>query len=167
MKDTNQVRVILQQLSGEDMHVDGFKFKIEDNNGHMEHDNSLRDDEFITYKDWNRETGEAGVDLGDPTRAGDTKIKVAIADLTVSRLMADHPTYLTITNPEGEQTARIPLVDYALITKQMYSQKMTDQEYLDRQDRYVLTFFLDKNNKWIASSIIINSWRIVLGNYEI
>lgn len=176
-KDTNSVRIILQQLSGEDMQVDGFSFKIEDNNGHLEHDNSLRDDETITYHEWNRETGEAGITLGDDTRLGENddndenvenvKIKVAIADLTVGRLMADHPTYLTITNPEGKRTARIPLVDYALLTKAMYSRSMTDQEYLDRQDRYVLTFFLDKNNQWIGSSIIINSWRIVLHNYDI
>lgn len=166
-KDTNQVRIILQQLSGEDMDVEGFSFKIEDNNGHLEHDNTLRDDETITYHEWNRQTGEAGIDLGDTTRAGDTKIKVAIADLTVGRLMADHPTFLTVTNPEGERTARIPLVDYALLTKEMYSRSMTDQEYLDRQDHYTLTFFLDKNNKWIGSSIIINSWRIVLHDYDV
>ena len=40
---------------------------------------------------------------------------------------------------------------------------MDDQEYLDRQDEYNLTFFLDENNDWhMTSGIIINSWRIVL-----
>lgn len=167
MKDTNTVRVILQQLSGEDMSVEGFTFRIEDNNGHMNHDNSLRDDEMITYKEWNAETGEAGIVLGDGARSEDTKIKVAIADLTVARLMTDHPMYLTIRNPKGEIAARIPLVDYALLVKEQYPRKMTDQEYLDRQDHYTLTFFLDKSQKWLGTSIIINSWRVVLNRPEV
>ena len=39
---------------------------------------------------------------------------------------------------------------------------MSDQEYLDRQDEYNMTFFLDENNRWLATTIIINSWRVVL-----
>ena len=35
---------------------------------------------------------------------------------------------------------------------------MTQQEYLDRQDEYNMTFFLDENMKWINTSIIINDW---------
>ena len=39
---------------------------------------------------------------------------------------------------------------------------MDDQEYLDRQDEYNLVFFLDADGDWLSSSIIINSWKVVL-----
>jgi hypothetical protein len=44
---------------------------------------------------------------------------------------------------------------------------MEDQEYLDRQDEYNMTFFLDESGNWISSSIIVNSWRVVLNNQVI
>ena len=44
---------------------------------------------------------------------------------------------------------------------------MSDQEYLDRQDEYNLTFFLDKEDRWVSSSIIINSWRVILDDVDI
>ena len=42
-----------------------------------------------------------------------------------------------------------------------------DQEYLDRQDEYNMTFFLDEQNQWINSVILINSWRVVLSNVDV
>ena len=32
------------------------------------------------------------------------------------------------------------------------------QEYLDREDTYSLTFFLDANHHWIDTQVIINDW---------
>ena len=61
----------------------------------------------------------------------------------------------------------IPLIDYALLVKGYYNRDMTDQEYLDRQDEYTMTFFLDDNDQWASSSIIINSWKVVLDNVEL
>ena len=43
---------------------------------------------------------------------------------------------------------------------------MSDQEYLDRQDEYNMTFFLNENNEWISSSININGWTIVLNDSD-
>lgn len=44
---------------------------------------------------------------------------------------------------------------------------MTAQEFLDREDEYSMTFFLDANKKWISTSILIHSWRIVLDDVEL
>ena len=39
---------------------------------------------------------------------------------------------------------------------------MSNQEYLDRQDEYSLTFFIDKNYNWYSQiGIYINSWHVV------
>lgn len=49
VKNTNNVRVVLQHLSGEAVDKDKFVFSIHDNNGSMDWDNSLLPDEQITY----------------------------------------------------------------------------------------------------------------------
>jgi hypothetical protein len=61
---------------------------------------------------------------------------------------------------------RIPLADYALLVKGNYRKEMSDQEYLDRQDEYTMTFFLDEG-EWVSSVIYINSWRVVLNDTEL
>lgn len=167
-KDTNVFRVVLQHLSGKDIDVNDFTFKIEDENGWLHHDNSLREDERITYHAWSKYSGSAGVDI-DGSRAV-TEVSVAVAELTTSRLMMrdwtkESKPMLTIRKAKDEEiVARIPVIDYALLVKGNYNRDMDDQEYLDRQDEYNMTFFLDESNHWINSVILINSWRVVLNN---
>ncbi len=174
-KDTNHVRIILQQLSGEPVNVQEFKFRIEEENGLMNYDNSLLPDEMITYWAYDVKSGTAGMGLEDypelgkafqPSRAI-TSVSVAIADLSIARLMQDRKTYLTVETVDGKTSARIPLTDYALLLKDGYGEEMTDQDYLDRQDEYTLTFFLDEDRYWIRTSIIINSWKVVFNNVDL
>ena len=171
-KNTNHVRVILQHLSGEEVDVNLFTFRIEDENGLMAHDNELVGDENITYRPWKTQSGEVGVGKDD-TRAV-IQVKGAIADLTVGRMRETHrgKMFLTIAGKEdGKTVARIPVIDYALLAKDYYEEEyrrtMTDQEFLDREDDYVLTLFLDENNQWISSLILIHSWRVILSNVDI
>lgn len=166
VKDTNHLRVILQHLSGEDVDVSKFTFTLEDANGYMAYDNSLLADNNIVYRAWNTESGEAGVDTDVSARAV-TSVKVAIADLTTARLMTDRQMFLTIRNAEGETVVRVPFIDYALLVKGYYNRDMSDQEYLDRQDEWSMTFFLDANDRWLSSSILINSWRVVLSEVTV
>lgn len=167
-KDTNVFRVVLQHLSGKDIDVNDFTFKIEDENGWMNHDNSLRNDEPITYHAWSVYSGSAGVDVQDSRAI--TEVSVAVAELTTSRLTIrdwsrNSKPMLTIRSVEDDEiVARIPIIDYALLVKGNYNRNMDDQEYLDRQDEYNMTFFLDENKRWINSVIIVNSWRVVLNN---
>lgn len=173
-KDTNHVRVILQHLSGEPVNPADFTFRIEEENGLMSHDNKLLPDEAITYGAYDTKSGTAGMGIDDYPELGVTRqgapvsvravtsVSVAIADLAIARLTKERKTYLTIENTEGEIAARIPLRDYALLLKDGYDHEMTDEDYLDRQDEWALTFFLDERDKWIGVSIIINSWRVVL-----
>lgn len=165
-KNTNHIRVILQHLSGEDVDVSQFTFRIEDENGLMAHDNALLPDEIINYRPWKTQTGVAGV--GKEDNRAIINAKSAIADLTVGRLTEAHreKMILTITNNEGKEVAKIPVIDYVLLAKDYYEEEygreMTDQEFLDREDDYVMTFFLDEDNKWINTEILIHSWRIIL-----
>lgn len=95
---------------------------------------------------------------GDAAAAEDDNISVAIAQITVGRLVEENNPKLTITNTEtGETVLSIPLVKYLLLTE-AEGHDMTNQEYLDRQDEYNMTFFLDESMKWINTRIIINDW---------
>ena len=160
MKNTNSVRILLNELSGTEMDADQYIFEIKDNNGLYDWDNTLLDDEEITYSAWYQQTG--GADL-EESRAI-TSISVALAELTIGRMRVDKSPILHIRNRNtGEELVRLPLANYALQVKGYYNQGMGDQEYLDREDEYILTFFLDEG-VWLETYILINSWTVVLNN---
>ena len=164
-KDTNVIRILLHEISGHDVDADKFIFEITDSNGLYDWDNELLDDEMITYSAWHQSTGSAEMDEED-TKAV-TTVNVALAELTIGRMRAGKSPILRIKSREtGEDVFRIPLADYALLVKGYYREKMSDQEYLDRQDEYTMTFFLDEG-EWVSSVIYINSWRVVLNNTEL
>ena len=166
-KNTNNVRVILQHLSGEPVDDKNFKFFITDDNGTMDWNNALTVSDSVYYKAWAVSSGSAGIDKTALTRDGQTEIGVAMAELTVGRLVKGHRPILNVYNTHGVRVISIPLIDYALLIKGHYNSSMSDQEYLDRQDEYNLTFFLDKEDRWVSSSIIINSWRVILDDVDI
>lgn len=162
-KDTNNVKVVLQHLSGKDLKVDDFDFAITDNNGYMAADNSLKDDEQLTYPQWSKYAGEAGVE--DSESGEQTKVSVVVAEMTTNRLVTGHDMRLKVTNKaSGKVIINIPLIDYALLVKGNYNRKMSDQEYLDRQDTYDLIFVLDEKDEWPGVVLNVNSWRVVLSN---
>ena len=163
-KNTNQVKVVLQNLSGVNLSADDFIFQITDNNGRIDYDNSLMEDEMLTYNAWSTYSGTAGVSSGTSEQ---TSVACAIAELTTNRLVKGHDMRLHVYNREtGASIINIPLIDYALMVKGNYNKSMSDQEYLDRQDSYDLVFFIDENHKWQSASVIINSWRVVLSKAD-
>ena len=162
MKDTNSIRILLHEMSGHDVDADKFIFEIKDNNGLYDWDNTLLDDEDITYSAWYQTTGSA--DMEEYSTRTVTEVNVALAELTTGRMRADKSPILYIKSREtGEDLVRLPLAEYALLVKGYYRKDMSDQEYLDRQDEYTMTLFLDEG-EWVSSVIYINSWRIVLND---
>jgi hypothetical protein len=160
VKNTNDVRIILQHLSGETVDHDVFTFSITDQNGILSHDNTLLPCEEINYRPWRKET----ISTSTGTRAI-TEVGALIAELTLNRLMAGSDTKLEVFNDKEETVLSIPLVNYALMIKGHYD-VMDDQEYLDRQDEYNMTFFLDDDMQWVSSYILINSWKVVLNDVD-
>jgi hypothetical protein len=163
MKNTNVVRVLLHELSGKEISADKFIFEIKDDNGFYNWDNAIIRDQMITYSPWHVTTGTADV---EQSRAA-TTISVALAEHTIGRMSAGSSPILTVKNREtGELVLSIPIADYALLIKGNYRHDMGDQEYLDRQDEYSMTFFLDEG-EWVSSYILINSWRVVLNDTDL
>lgn len=166
-KNTNDVHVVLQHLSGYRVEASKFRFEITDANGLMDWDNSLLDDEMITYGAYDVTEGSAGIIIPDSSSTASTRAEgqfsAAVASLSVGRLMEDNDVRLTVYNNEtGKTVFSIPLVDYALLVKGNYGRPMDSQEYLDRQDEYNMTFFLDEGDRWINTYIYINSWKVLL-----
>lgn len=169
-KDTNNIKIVLQDQSGEGVNIEDFEFTITDSNGSMAADNSLVKDETITYLPWAAYSGVAGVELKDKEGLGTiTEVSVAQAEFAVPRLMTGHhrEMILTIKNKKnGKDVLRIPVIDYLLLVKSLDAGNVTDQEFLDRQDQYSMMFFL-AGGTWIASQICINSWRVVLQDHDL
>lgn len=165
VKNTNKIRIILQQINGPGLDVDNFEFSITDNNGYMNYDNMLLEDEILTYYPYFHADGSTAFDDDVQVEEGDD-ISVAIAQLTVGRLVVGQNPYLTITNSKsGETILSIPLIKYLLLTE-AEGHDMTSQEYLDRQDEYHMTFFLDENMAWINTRIIINDWIVRFNDFD-
>ena len=170
MKNTNNIRVVLQHLSGEAIDKGQFEFSITDDNGTMDWNNAVLPDEPVTYYAWREDAGKAEFAEDAPEEGVLSSLSAVIAELTVPRLMTDHAdrARLVIRNREnGETVVSIPLIDAVLLVKGYYNREMSDQEYLDRQDVFSLTFFLDEDNRWMDAYIYINSWKVVLQDAEL
>lgn len=175
-KDTNSIRIQLVHLSGKEINEDDFDFRITDNNGHLDHDNSILEDEDIEYRAWSKRSGIANIVIPDNSgnqgssitpldRVGSRAampIHSMIAEFTTSRLQTSQNPMLTITRKsDGEKVVNIPINDFFLMVKGEYHRPMDDDEYLDRQDDYNMTFFLHDDGSWYESVIDILSWRVV------
>jgi len=172
MKDTNTIRIMLEDLSGETLSEDKFLVYLEsgDNengivgNAVMNYDNSL-DESYIgniTYNPWGQYMGTVTVETKTETESS-----MLVSEFTSLRLMEDSPLSLYIYNKEnGELVLKVPVVDLALILKGLERKDMADQEYLDRQDEYNFTFFLTGGEKWMSAYIYVNSWKVVLSDVD-
>lgn len=181
-KDTNNVRVVLQQLSGEPMDKDRFTFLITADNGRMDWNNEPMPDRRVSYYAWHTKSGTAGIE----TPGSVSPFSAVIAELTTARLMLrdkttaataapqivpgdklprDNKMRLTVVdNESGDVILTLPLVDYALLVKGENVRDMDDQEFLDRMDEYNLLFVLDEGMRWVSMTIHIHSWKLVLQN---
>lgn len=171
IKDTNAIRVLLQNLDGTEMKQEDFTVTITDANSELGWNNAVLQGPTVTYMPWGIRYGVIGQDNGQSTqeagRAGDmpesiTTVATLMNEFSLSRLIAGQKSTLTVRrNSDGTDIIRIPLIDYLLLIKGHYG-NMTDQEYLDRQDDYSILFFIDASNNWyMAGGIYINSWAVV------
>lgn len=99
-------------------------------------------------------------------------IQVVHAGMNTLRLMENDDTRLRlIYQPSGKEIFDIPLTQYLLLSRNVETTYMPPQEYLDRQDRYNLIFFLDSTNNpkqpYICLQMKVNGWIIRINNAEL
>lgn len=166
-KDTNEVNIVLQQLSGEPIDKDQFSFYITDANHVLDWTNeaAVEQGDSIVYHPHHTSGGSADIEVPEH---GSTVFSACVAEISTSRLIKGHKCYLSVVNNEsGKLIFRVPLIDLALMVKGSHGRDLEDQEYLDRQDKYDMIFFLDEGNRWMNAYIYINSWKVVLHNIEL
>lgn len=139
-KNTNKVRLVLQDTDGNCMDARDFSFEIRADNGYMDYDNSLLPDPVISYQPYH--LANVNIAEGDTLMGKPAMQTVAVAELNTMRLM-DKKNYRLIVwhNAWEKDVINVNLCNYLLLT-QMEGHKISAQEYLDRQDEYSIVFFL-------------------------
>lgn len=169
IKDTNNINFSLQELSGEELDPERFSIKINIDNGLMNFDNTVLKDEGIEYYPYYQASGSASVDT--KAEGDESKHDLVVAEMSTARLIASHnPMIQVIDNEKNKTVYSIPLVKWALMLKSQNYSSMGDQEYLDREDEYNVILYVNGNSEsdiYIAASVMINSWRIVLNDTEL
>lgn len=150
IRDTKQLNITLRQSEAEgEMLVDNYDVRIIDRNGLLAYDNTPSTEDtrllYTPYARW-----QTGMD-DDPMSSapGAVGLQAAHYELFTSRIMyhADAPqedARLVITNrTNGEKVVDINLPYYLTADRDMFSTyRYTPQEFLDREYKYNMSFFL-------------------------
>lgn len=162
MKDTNNLRILLQQVGGEPVNNEDYDFRVIDHNTLFAWDNDLLPVPTVNYFPWAQDNASAG-DLPDGSDAS-----VAWAEISFSRLVTAAAPRLEITHiKSGKKVVDIPLNNYLLLLKSQSFASMGSQEFLDRQSRWNMIFFLGENNYWITTTIFVNDWVVRQNNTDL
>ncbi len=165
MKDTNNIRIVLQQLDNSPVDIEAFGFEITDDNALMDMDNNVVPSDSVTYVPWTAGQSVAG-QVGDAQDEG-SEIVVGYAELSTARLMArGRPRLRIYRRSDGKDVADIPLIDYLLLVKSEVYREMSSQEFLDRQSEWGLIFFLDRG-RWARLHIVVNDWVVRINNEKL
>ena len=162
MKDTNNLRILLQQVNGEPVDNADYDFRITDNNTLFAWNNDLLPVPTVTYTPWVRGNASPG-ELPDGSDAS-----VAWAEISFSRLVtAASPRLLITHKTSGKNVVDIPLNNYLLLLKSQSFANMPNQEFLDRESRWNMIFFLGEGNVWVSTMISVKDWNVRINNEEL
>ncbi len=166
MKNTNSIRIVLQNVDGTSVKVDDFDFEIIDDNTLFNYDNDLLPNGDITYIPWAKGQAQTGVSIVGPDQVVPRPVEVAYAELSTSRLMTKNsPRLLVKRHEDAETVIDFPLNNYLLLMRSDRYSDMGDQEYLDRESRWTLYFFLQAGI-WLQTRIVVNDWVVRINDIE-
>ena len=169
-KDTNTFVIALENYEGYPIAPDALSVSIESRGGNeLSWQNMPVGENPFSYRAWSQtpigserpgsradgeETGEA-----DPDVTGN--VTGLLAELTTSRLMADSRPMLVVHRQwDDTDIIRLDLVNLLMLVRGHFP--WGGQEYLDRVDRYTMTFFVDADLNWYtAMGISILGWKVV------
>lgn len=187
MNDVNNIQVILQELEAPyTVNCEDYDYTIIDDNFVLDSKNEpihvATEDYQPFYKPYatdNRVTGAAkNLDSNGARLEEDENlpVQVACAELSTSRLFLNHwnTAQLVITSNKEKDShgnpkelIRIPLIEYLMLIRgNGDSWIKTDQEFLDRQSRWTLMFFL-QHGRWVRTCVSVNAWIVRFDNIEL
>lgn len=178
VKNTNNIRIIIAQVNQHPeteipvtraIKEDMFTYAIYDDNGKMNYDNSLMEDNLLTYQPFVTETSKVTTRaFSDEDEPAET-YAAAVAEISMARLVETQEPKLSIVNKETK-TELLPngsLIRYLGLLKEQNFIDMPLQEYLDRESSYGVVFFVDENLTLINTVIQINDWIVNINDFEL
>ena len=164
VKNTNTIHVnVVQNTGTRAISKNTLNYAIYDDNGYMNYDNTLLEDNLLTYLPYEIEEGNITTNSYPTANPGVT------ADLSVARLLTTQTPKLSIKNSiTGEEfLAKGDMIYYIKqVWEEHYKDQMDFQEYLDREDEFYLTFFVDETLTLLTTVIEINGWIVRLNKIE-
>lgn len=162
LKDTNNLRVILQNVDGSPLSDSDFDYTLTADNTLMNSLNEVVPTAVTTYMPWARGEVAAGVNPAD-----ESDVIGAFAEFSTARFTVADPVRLTVTRASDHSTVlSIPLINYLILSKSVKYDSMDAQEFLDRESRWDLVLLL-QNGSWVNTRIIVNGWVVRLNNSEL
>lgn len=153
-KWTNSIRLIMQDLSEGgrfNIKIEDYDFRITAPNGRYDGTGQVLSDDILTYTPYYSEQiqGTGGIAV----------------ELNTLRLLTDQEQRLIITErASGEELLNVDLCTLLLQTKFYANNKLSNQEFLDREDRYTVIFAFDgrpvTRETFLAVNLWINGWLI-------
>lgn len=177
VKNTNNIRIVVAQVNESGgpvtrtLTAETFKCEIYDDNGYMNYDNSLLEDNLLTYKPFVVESetvsSRAFSEASEPAK----EYNSVVSEISVARLMANKTPELTIKNSETQETLFhiSNLVKYLekLQLEKYKDRHYTLQEYLDREDAYSMIIFVDEKLALIKTVVDVNDWIIQINDIHL
>ena len=163
VKNTNKIRLVLIDAnSGTGLQAEDFTISATTQNGDLDSQNQPVSTETLTWLPYYK-----GIETVKDTN-GHTAYQAVCAELNTLRLLDGTETSLRLSHrDETEPFLNVSLTDLLLLTK-MESHDMEAQEYLDRQDEYVIMLYLDTTGgKAHCLEIIVNDWTIRLDDVNL
>lgn len=172
IKCTNTMRIILMPYRpDQQLDVEDYEFLVNGKSAWLGYDASLYQEDPVIYLPYYKETltGDRARSLGVRSRANNEFIdNAAVAEINMSRLFSEvEPRFIINNKANGKTLLNINLTWF--LSLQAIGERQPgwdDQEYLDRQDNYSITFFID-NDVFMMSHIIVNGWVISLEDNEL
>lgn len=165
MKCTNKLRIVLMPYrAGQHLYAEDYHFVIDGHNGWLDYKGDTYQEDPLAYEPYLQELSEAS---DDEVEEGEINHAV-IAELNTSRMMYDqNPRLRILNNDTGETLLDLNLTWFlSLQAIGEHRSEWSDQEYLDRQDEFAMTFFVD-GDTFLMNRIIVNDWVLSLENVDL
>ena len=173
LKCSNTYRIILLPTQANaSLKSEHYDIRIENGNSWLDHKGDLlpspisTGEESITHTPYHQEIATNGSDL----LREEHKDMALIYDLCSARLFRDDNSHLVITDKRTGQVVfdhSLPWL-LSLYGGAQRHQDWDDQEYLDRQDHYTLTFYVDEAQDYqLQAKLKVNGWVLNLINHNI
>ncbi|MDE7149409.1 MAG: FimB/Mfa2 family fimbrial subunit, partial [Bacteroidales bacterium] len=112
MKNTNNIRVMLQQTDGAMLNMDDFEFEIRDDNTSFDFLNRILPADTAVYTPWIKGVSVMEEQMGEADSTQSEGVAIGYAELSTSRLMVDNGRLVIRRSDNGRPVVDIPLTKY-------------------------------------------------------